>query len=112
MWLVPGTVPGLRITEPFDGLGLRGNYSSPVIAEGVVVDKAAMLKVLEIKAAASDTSLEVTDLAMRVCGGQLTVKRSALNVICNARAATVMAPTSDLLFDFIGKAMCDMPLFD
>jgi alkylation response protein AidB-like acyl-CoA dehydrogenase len=43
LWLVPSRVSGLQVTAPFDGLGLRGNYSSPIIAEGVMVEKAAML---------------------------------------------------------------------
>jgi alkylation response protein AidB-like acyl-CoA dehydrogenase len=72
-----------------------------------------LLKVLEIKAAASDTSLEVTDLAMRVCGGAAYSKKVGVERhFRDARAATVMAPTSDVLFDFVGKALCDMPLFD
>ena len=29
----------------------------------------------------------------------------------DARAATVMAPTTDVLYDFIGKAVCGLPLF-
>jgi len=29
----------------------------------------------------------------------------------DARAATVMAPTTDALYDFIGKAVCGMPVF-
>ena len=29
----------------------------------------------------------------------------------DARASTVMAPTTDALYDFIGKAMCGMELF-
>ena len=29
----------------------------------------------------------------------------------DARAASVMAPTTDVLHDFIGKALCGMPLF-
>src|SRR5919202_5202466 len=43
IWLVPAAAPGLRVTAPFNGLGLRGNASSPVTAEGVVVPRAAML---------------------------------------------------------------------
>ena len=205
MWLVPSNASGLRVTEPFDGLGLRGNYSSPVIAEGTLVEKAAMLgpdgsgfeimvnivlpyfqlmsagcclgmmeaattkaaahvkntqlthldqsladlptirsylarmriktdmvrgllldtldalesgreeamlRILEVKAAASDTSIEVTDLAMRVCGGAAFRKEVGVERhFRDARAATVMAPTTDVLFDFIGKAMCGLPLF-
>jgi len=206
MWLVPADAGGLKVTEPFDGLGLRGNCSCPVIAEdvhiandamlgpdgggfdimlkivlpyfqlmsagcclgtmeaataktvahtmgtgldhlgkkladlptiranlarmriktdmvrGLLLDtldalengrEDAMLRVLEVKAAASDTSIEVTDLAMRVCGGAAFRHDSGVERhFRDARAATVMAPTSDVLFDFIGKAMCDQPLFD
>lgn len=32
LWLVPSDAPGLEITSSFDGLGLRGNASSPVLA--------------------------------------------------------------------------------
>src|SRR6185312_5459580 len=34
LWLVPRTTSGLRIDGAFDGLGLRGNDSAPVTAEG------------------------------------------------------------------------------
>ncbi len=205
IWLVPSRAAGLSVTAPFDGLGLRGNYSSPVKADGVVIDRSAMLgpdgggfdvmmnivlpyfqlmsagcavgmmeaattsaaahvggtrfsysstaladlptiraylarmriktdmtrallldtldaleagradamlRVLEIKAAAGEAATEVTELAMRVCGG--AAYRKEVGVERNfrdARAATVMAPTTDVLYDFIGKAMCGLPLF-
>lgn len=72
----------------------------------------AMLRVMQVKAAAAEAALEVTDIAMRVCGGaafrkDVGVERS----FRDARAAAVMAPTSDVLFDFIGKAVCGMPVF-
>jgi alkylation response protein AidB-like acyl-CoA dehydrogenase len=71
-----------------------------------------MLAVLESKAAANEAALEVTDLAMRACGGtafsgRLTVERN----FRDARAGSVMAPTTDVLYDFIGKAVLGMPLF-
>lgn len=72
----------------------------------------AQLRVLEIKAAAAEAALEVTDISMRVCGGAAFRKDLAVErVFRDARAASVMAPTSDLLFDFIGKAVCGLPLF-
>jgi alkylation response protein AidB-like acyl-CoA dehydrogenase len=205
IWLVPGNANGLRIPTPFNGLGLRGNASSPVIAEGVAVPHAAMLgpdgggfdimmgivlpyfqlmnaafsigtmesathkaaahvggtklqhlgqalvdlptirayiarmrvktdmantllldaidalehgredtmlRVLEVKAAAGEASTEVTDLAMRVCGGAAFRKEVGVERhFRDARAATVMAPTTDVLYDFIGKAVCGVPLF-
>jgi len=72
----------------------------------------AMLRVLEVKPAASEAAVAVTDLAMRVCGGaafrrEVGVERN----FRDARAATVMAPTTDALYDFIGRAVCGLPLF-
>jgi alkylation response protein AidB-like acyl-CoA dehydrogenase len=205
IWVVPSKASGLSPVMAFDGLGLRGNASAPVVATqvkvseadrlgadgggfdvmmGVVlpifqvlnascslgameasVSKAAahvggaklvhleqsladlptirayiararirtdsvrallndtlsaietgredtMLRVLEIKAAAAEAALEVTDLAMRVCGGAAFRKEVGVERhFRDARAASVMAPTSDVLYDFIGKAACGLPLF-
>ncbi len=73
---------------------------------------AVMLMILESKAAAGDSALLITDLAMKTCGGaafgkHLSVERN----FRDARAMSVMAPTSDVLHDFIGKALCGMELF-
>ena len=205
LWLVPADAGGLSVTAPFEGLGLRGNASSPMSAEGVLVDPTAMLgpdgggfdvmlgsvlphfqimsaafsvgtmaaatseaaahaagtrlehmgqalaelptvrayvarmrimtdaaqalmadtvaaveggrpdtmlRLLEVKAAAGEAATAVTDLAMRVCGGaafrrEVGVERR----FRDARAATVMSPTTDMLYDFIGRAVCGLPLF-
>lgn len=72
----------------------------------------AMLRVMEVKAGAAEAALEVTDVAMRVCGG--AAFRKDLGVerhFRDARAAAIMAPTSDVLYDFIGKAICGLPVF-
>jgi alkylation response protein AidB-like acyl-CoA dehydrogenase len=71
-----------------------------------------LVAVLESKAAASEAALCVTDLAMRTCGGaafsgHLTVERN----FRDARAGWVMAPTTDALYDFLGKTLLDLPLF-
>ncbi len=72
----------------------------------------AMMRVLEAKAGAGEAAVEVTDLAMRVCGGAAYRKEVGVERhFRDARASTVMAPTADALYDFIGKAMCGMPLF-
>ncbi|MFT3957188.1 MAG: acyl-CoA dehydrogenase family protein [Piscinibacter sp.] len=71
-----------------------------------------MLRVLEVKAAAAESALEVTDLAMRVCGGAAFRKEAGIErLFRDARAANVMAPTTDVLYDFIGKAVTGLPLF-
>lgn len=205
IWLVPRESAGLSTVAPFDGMGLRGNASSPVRAEGVrlpqsamlgadgagfdvmmgtvlpwfsvlnasgsvglmegavaraaahvngtrfahlgtsiadlptarayiarariLADSAAvlladtlaaigggradaMLRVLEIKAHAAESAMQVTDLAMRVCGGAAFRKEVGIErLFRDARAASVMAPTSDVLYDFIGKATLGMDLF-
>lgn len=72
----------------------------------------AMLRVMQVKAAAAEAALEVSDTAMRVCGGAAFRKDLGVErYFRDARAASVMAPTSDVLFDFIGKAVCGMPVF-
>ena len=43
IWAVSASAEGLSSPAAFDGLGLRGNASSPVTAEGVVIDGADML---------------------------------------------------------------------
>jgi alkylation response protein AidB-like acyl-CoA dehydrogenase len=73
---------------------------------------ATVLLVLESKAAAAEAAVRVTDLGMQACGGaafsrHLTLERH----FRDARAAAVMAPTTDVLRDFIGKALCGMELF-
>jgi alkylation response protein AidB-like acyl-CoA dehydrogenase len=81
--------------------------------EAVEIDRPdTMLRVLEVKAAASEAVLTVTDLAMRICGGAAFRKEVGVERnFRDARAATVMAPTTDALYDFIGKAVCGLPLF-
>jgi alkylation response protein AidB-like acyl-CoA dehydrogenase len=204
IWLVPAGLNGLTVQGPFEGLGLRGNDSSPVSANDVRISHSAMLgvdgkgldimdqtvlpvfsalsaacaiglmeaavrrtvehasnirhadtgatladlptirnyiarmrvktdaarsllddtiaaiglgrsdfmlRVLECKAAAGETATEVLDLAMRVCGGAAFRKDVAVErYFRDTRAAGVMAPTTDVLYDFIGKVVCGLPL--
>jgi alkylation response protein AidB-like acyl-CoA dehydrogenase len=71
-----------------------------------------VLGVLTSKAACNEAALRITDIAMRVAGGagfskHLGIERYARD----ARAGFVMAPTSDALFDFAGRALCGLDLF-
>ena len=206
LWLVPRETAGLRRAGGFDGIGLRGNDSAPVAAEGARIPAArrlgddgagfdvmmqtvlplfsvlisagsvgtteagvaatvehasgaryvhlegqalaelptvrayiarmriqadqarllwqdaiaaiesgredAMLRVLEVKAATAEAAREVLDTAMRVCAGQAFRKDVGVERrFRDARAAMIMAPTSDQLYDFIGRALCGLPLF-
>ena len=70
------------------------------------------LYVLQSRLAAVQAALDVTDLAMKACGGAAFSKRLPLErLFRDARAGWVMAPTADHLQDFIGKALTGLPLF-
>jgi alkylation response protein AidB-like acyl-CoA dehydrogenase len=71
-----------------------------------------MLRALESKAAAGDVAIAVTSAAMRVCGGAAFSKHMAIErLFRDAHAGAVMAPTGDVLREFIGKAVLGIPLF-
>lgn len=71
------------------------------------------LRVLQVKAVAAEAALAVTDTAMRVCGGAAFRKDVGIErLFRDARAAAIMAPTSDVLFDLTGRLMCGLPLME
>ena len=71
-----------------------------------------MLRVLEVKAAAGETAIAVTSLAMRTCGGAAFSRHTGIErFFRDAQAGAVMAPTNDVLREFIGKALLGLPLF-
>jgi alkylation response protein AidB-like acyl-CoA dehydrogenase len=71
-----------------------------------------MLRVLEAKAAAGDVAISVTSAAMRVCGGSAFSKHLGIErLFRDAHAGAVMAPTGDVLREFIGKSLLGIPLF-
>lgn len=205
IWIVPAGAPGLSSPAPFEGLGLRGNHSAPLVAEAVTVPREMLLgedgkgfdvmmgvvlpwfslgnaavslglcegglartvqhvtsahysydgsaladlpqvrqrvarmklrtdmlrgllqdglealetgrsdatvRVLEAKLAGGETSLEVLDEGMRVSGGAAFRKDLAVErYFRDSRAASVMAPVTDALYDFLGKAVCGLPVF-
>jgi isovaleryl-CoA dehydrogenase len=204
LWLVPGGAAGPSAVGAFDGLGLRGNSSTPLTADGLVVPLSAMLGpdgggldmalaailpfflicsaamsaglirrlaaetaghlqrtrlahlgvslaqqagpraqlaqlqieadrtwahieaalsavetaradatllVLEVKAAAGEAAAEAADLALRAGGGAAFRKESVVErLFRDSRAARVMAPTTEALQDFIGRALLGLPL--
>jgi isovaleryl-CoA dehydrogenase len=204
LWLVPAGAAGLSVAGAFDGLGLRGNASAPMTADGVTVPLSAMLGadgagldlalaavlptflicsaamsagllrrladetaahltrtrfehlgvslaqqtvprarlarlrieadrtwalvsetltavesgredaqllVLEVKAAAGEAAADAADLALTVGGGAAFRKESVVErLFRDSRAARVMAPTTDALHDFIGRALLGLPL--
>lgn len=72
-----------------------------------------LLRVLEVKAVAGEAAAVIADSAMRLCGGSAFRKELGIERrFRDALAARVMAPTTDVLYDFVARASFDMPLLD
>jgi alkylation response protein AidB-like acyl-CoA dehydrogenase len=72
----------------------------------------APLFVLQSRLAGLQAAVDVTDLAMKTCGGAAFSRHLGIErLFRDARAGWVMAPTVDHLNDFIGKALTGLPLF-
>jgi alkylation response protein AidB-like acyl-CoA dehydrogenase len=71
----------------------------------------ATAPVLSAKAVANEMAIRVTSEAMQACGGAamsptLPIER----FFRDARAGSVMAPTTDVLYELTGRALAGMPL--
>jgi len=68
--------------------------------------------VLEAKASGTEAAVLVTELAMRTCGGAAFGGAHGIErLFRDARAPVVMAPTSDVAYEFIGRALCGLEVF-
>lgn len=75
-------------------------------------DEMTPLYVLQSRLAAIEAATEVTDLAMKACGGAAFSKHLGIErLFRDARAGWVMAPTADHLREFVGRALTGLPLF-
>lgn len=75
-------------------------------------DPEATLDVLGIKVKTSEAALAVASRAMTLGGGMAYGRRGGLErIFRDAQAASVMAPSSDVLKEFLGKATLGLPLF-
>lgn len=75
-------------------------------------EEGALLKVMQSKIIASESAIRVTNLAMQVCGGQgYTRSLPVERYLRDARAGSVMAPTVEVLKEWIGKSVTGLPLF-
>lgn len=92
-----------------DGLSAR---LDDVVAHLQNPNDATVLRVLEAKAAAGEVVIDVTSTAMRACGGAAFSRHTGVErFFRDAQAGAVMAPTVDVLHDFIGKALLGIELF-
>ena len=88
-------------------------YLGETIRKALAGDPAAMLDVLGAKVKAADACLNVVSRAMTLGGGWAFGRRGGLERnFRDAQAAAVMAPSNDVLKDFMGKACLGLPLFE
>jgi alkylation response protein AidB-like acyl-CoA dehydrogenase len=71
-----------------------------------------MIDILGVKVKAAEGLLAVTSRAMMLGGGSAFGKQGGLErIFRDSQAAAVMAPSSDVLKEFVGKAFLGLPLF-
>lgn len=84
-------------------------YSAAARADAGEAD--ALPAVLSAKAAAGDTAVHVANEAMTLTGGTGYRENSRLaRLLRDARASHVMAPTTDILKTWVGRALLNQPL--
>ena len=77
-----------------------------------VGDEAALPLVMQAKVVATEASQKVTDQAMQVGGGQAYGRRLPIERHWrDARAGSVMAPTNEVLKEWLGRILTGLPLF-
>ena len=82
------------------------------LSEVTSSSETAPLYVLESRLTSLEAAVEVTDLAMKACGGAAFSRHLGIErLFRDARAGWVMAPTVDQLNDFIGRVLTGLPLF-
>jgi len=75
-------------------------------------DPAALALVMQGKIAATETAIDVTGRAMEACGGLAYSKRLDIERYWrDGRAGSVMAPTNEVLKQWVGKLQTGLPLF-
>lgn len=74
-------------------------------------DPGSLAAVLGCKAAAGETAVRVANEAMTLCGGAAYRADARLaRILRDARAAHVMAPTTDILKTWVGRSLLNLPL--
>lgn len=101
LWLVPGNAPGLKVGAAFDGMGLRGNCSSPVLADDVVVEEHAML-------GGDGKGLEIMD-GVILPYFQLMSAATSLG-LCEASIQKTVRHMTATRFEHLGQTLADQPV--
>jgi alkylation response protein AidB-like acyl-CoA dehydrogenase len=100
LWLVPADAPGLAVQGPFAGLGLRGNDSCPVSANGVPVKLSAML----------GADGEGFDIMMKTVLPVFSVLNASCSVgLMNAAMARTTEHAAQTRHSDTGSALAELP---
>ena len=84
-------------------------YSAAAKGDAGAAD--ALPSILACKAMAADTAVDLANEAMTLCGGSAYRENSRLaRLLRDARAGHVMAPTTDILKTWVGRALLNLPL--
>jgi len=87
-------------------------YLYETIRKTMAGEADAMIDVLAVKAKTAEGSLAIVSRAMTLGGGSAFGRRGGLErLFRDAQASAVMAPVTDVLKDFVGKAVLGLPLF-
>jgi alkylation response protein AidB-like acyl-CoA dehydrogenase len=80
-------------------------------ARGDAATEDALPAILACKVAASEAAVMLANEAMTLCGGSAYRDNSRLaRILRDARASHVMAPTTDMLKTWLGRALLNLPL--
>lgn len=101
LWLVPSSSAGLKVAAPFDGLGLRGNASSPVLASGVTVPLANRLGA---DGAGLDIALGVTLPVFQVLNASCSLG------FTDAAIGKAIAHAVSARFEHLDQTLADQPV--
>jgi len=100
------------LSEMFGCVESASVFVRNAAAKAVQGDADAILHVMQSKILASEQAIRVTNLAMQVCGGQgYTSALPTERYLRDARAGAVMAPTTEVLKEWVGKSVAGLPLF-
>ena len=107
-------IPRVQFLTAEMALELRSarTYLQETIRRVAAANPEAMLDVLGVKVRAADASLAIVSRAMTLGGGSAFGRRGGLErIFRDAQACAVMAPATDVLKEFLGKACLGLPLF-